>query len=268
MNAGMDAVLAALDAASAPVDFFLRDDDAGWDDERLFALLRCTERAGVPIDLAVIPQATGLGLAAELRASVDDSAGRIGLHQHGHTHDNFEPLGRKCEFGASRELAAQRTALLAGREQLRGLFGARLDGFFTPPWNRCAPGTPALLAELGYAGLSRDATATPQSDLPELSVHVDGCRQQRLAAERGESSGDAIALELARHVQRGATVGLMLHHAQMGDVELDWLHTWLAGWARHPNARWRSMRQLMPQRMPQSTPAAASRTRAPMENLT
>lgn len=248
MNAGPNAVLAALDAVTAPVDFFLRDDDAGWNDERLFALLNCTEFARVPIDLAVIPQAIGAGLAAELRARVDAASGLIGLHQHGHAHTNFETQERACEFGRSRALQAQRDDLIDGREQLRARFGARLDGLFTPPWNRCSAQTPGLLAKLGYAGLSRDRSAPPQRALPELPVDVDWCKQLRLARERGEPGGEGIVLELARHVRGGATVGLMLHHAQMSDIELDWLQTWLARWASHPNARWRLMQPLLLER--------------------
>lgn len=244
MNAGLNAVLAALDAATAPIDFVLRDDDAGWDDARLFALLRCTEQARVPIDLALIPTATGAALAAELRARFDGADGLIGLHQHGHSHTNHETQGRKCEFGPGRDPEAQRRDLSHGRERLRSLFGARLDAIFTPPWNRCSVATPALLAELGYAALSRDRTAPPQHDLPEVRMDVDWCKQRRLATERGEAGGDAIALELARHVRASATVGLMLHHADMSELELGWLRAWLPGWARHPNARWRLMRSL------------------------
>jgi hypothetical protein len=244
----MNAVLAALDAATAPVDFFVRDDDAGWNDERLAALLNCTELARVPIDLAVIPQATGVGLAAELRARVDAAPGLIGLHQHGHAHTNFETQGRSGEFGPGRELQAQRRDLIAGREHLRALFGARLDGLFTPPWNRCSVQTPAVLAELGYAGLSRDRSAPAQHALPELPVDVDWCKQTRLARERGEDPCRRIGLELARHVRGGATLGLMLHHAQMSDIELEGLQTWLPRWASHPNARWRLMQPLLMER--------------------
>ena len=256
-SAGISAVLAALDAATAPVRFFIRDDDAGWDDERLFALLRCTERARVPIDLAVIPQATGAGLAAQLKACVDGAGGRVGLHQHGQAHSNHEAVGRKCEFGPSRDLESQRRDLIAGREHLHTLFGARLDAFFTPPWNRCSDVTPDLLAGLGYSGLSRDRSAPLQRALPELRVDVDWCRHQRLvegrseacseacSERRGEPGGDAIGLDLARHVRGGATVGLMLHHAQMSDAELGWLGEALSNWTRHPNARWRPMRELL-----------------------
>ncbi len=249
MNASAQTVLAALNAVETPVNFFIRDDDTGWNDERLFALLACTQRARVPIDLAVIPQATGAALAAELRACVDAADGLIGLHQHGHAHCNFEPTGRRCEFGDARDLAAQRHDLETGREHLQQLFGDRLENFFTPPWNRCSRATPALLAELGYAGLSRDRTAPPQQALPELNVDVDWCKHQRQArkATDGPASdaGLAMSQDLARHVQSGATVGLMLHHAEMNDPELQWLQSWLACWSRHPKARWRPMRELL-----------------------
>ena len=251
MNTGLKAVLAALDSAPGPVQFILRDDDAGWDDARLFALLDCTERAGVPIDLAVIPQATGTALGALLRARVDAAPFHIGLHQHGWSHQNHETCARKCEFGAARERAAQSLDLTLGRDRLHALFGARLDPIFTPPWNRCSPATPALLAELGYAALSRDRGAPAQHALPELAVDVDWCKLRA-----GAGDGAPIAFELARRIGVGASVGarvgLMLHHAQMDRADLDLLGAWLPQWARHPHARWIPMRNLLA-----STPAAA-----------
>jgi hypothetical protein len=76
MRSSLTPLIAALDAAGAPVAFFLRDDDAGWADARLLALLDCTEKAGVPIDLAVIPLAPGAALAASLCARMQGAAGR------------------------------------------------------------------------------------------------------------------------------------------------------------------------------------------------
>ena len=44
MTMWLDPLRAALDDTPRPVDFFFRDDDAGWDDERLFAMLEVVER--------------------------------------------------------------------------------------------------------------------------------------------------------------------------------------------------------------------------------
>lgn len=245
MNAGLEAVVAALDIAASPVDFFLRDDDAGWDDARLFALLRCVERARVPIDLAVIPQAAGEDLARRLCARIDAAPGRVGVHQHGLAHYNHQIEGRKCEFGAARPYAAQRADLRAGRERLRALFGARLDAIFTPPWNRCSAVTPELLAELGYSALSRERSATPQQALPELAVDVDWCKQRSAATLQGDADANRIGFDLARRIGAGGCVGLMLHHAAMDERDLALLDALLTVAAHHPHARWLPMRELI-----------------------
>ena len=246
MSVALATLLDALDTAPQPVPFFLRDDDAGWDDGRLFALLDRTERAGVPIDLAVIPQATDNALAALLRARKAAAPGLIGLHQHGFSHINHESVERKCEFGSARSADAQRRDLAAGRERLIALFGTQLDAFFTPPWNRCSAATPALLADLGFSALSRSRGAPPQRALPELPVDVDWCKQQRVAREAGEGDGSArIAAELAQRIAAGAPVGLMLHHAAMDDGDLEQLDSLLRATARHARVRWMPMRELL-----------------------
>lgn len=238
---GLDPLRAALDAAPVPIDFFLRDDDAGWNDPRLFALLDCTAHAGVPIDLAVIPQATSAALATALCAHKAAAPRLIGLHQHGFAHVNHESEGRKCEFGAARSVDAQLDDLIGGRERLLELFSGGLDPFFTPPWNRCGEATPVLLAELGFAALSRSRGAPLQSALPELPVDVDWCKHRRPGGE-----GIArIAAELAQRVAAGGPVGLMLHHAVMDDDDLRLLSTLFAQTTGHAQARWRPMRELL-----------------------
>src|SRR5437588_13117714 len=98
----LDPLRAALDGAPGPVDFFLRDDDAGWSDERLLAMLELVDRHSLALDLAVIPQALTRSLAQSLIGRSGQSGGRLGLHQHGLAHRSHEPDGRKSEFGASR----------------------------------------------------------------------------------------------------------------------------------------------------------------------
>jgi len=261
MHAGLNAMLTALDAAPSPVYLFLRDDDAGWDDTGLFSLLDCTERAGVPIDLAVIPQASSDALARELCARIDAEPARVNVHQHGLAHCNHETSERKCEFGSARSVGAQRRDLLAGRDRLRQAFGMRLDAIFTPPWNRCSAATPALLAELGYAALSRDRTAPAQHALPELPVDVDWCKQRRAAALKGEDGGDRIGFELAQRLGMGHPVGLMLHHAEMDACDLALLDALLEATARHPHARWVPMGEIAGACKPTAATSPAGRQR-------
>ena len=244
MQAGLNAALQALDSAAAPVRFYVRDDDAGWDDARLFALLECAELAGVPIDLAVIPQACSDALAHALCARIDAAPLPIGVHQHGFAHINHEAVGRKCEFGQTRGIEAQRRDLCRGQARLRAQFGARLDRLFTPPWNRCSALTPALLAHLGYGALSRDHSAPPQDALPEWPVHVDWCREWRKAVLAGEHGADRIGQALARAIAGGDAVGVMLHHAQMTCAELVSLQALFKPLTQHPHAHWIPMREL------------------------
>jgi hypothetical protein len=254
---------AALDAAAGPLAFFLRDDDGGWDDARLLALLDCTAKAGVPIDLAMIPQATTAALATTLCARMTAAPGLIGVHQHGFAHTNHETVERKCEFGPSRAADAQRQDLRAGRERLHDLFGTRLDAFFTPPWNRCSAATPPLLVALGYAALSRDRGAMAQQALPELAVDLDWSKQLRAAAQQGEDAALRLAHELTRCVaERSGPIGVMLHHADMDTAELELLGALLAAVKAHPHVRWRLMRDYVaiPARTTSTSPQARLRS--------
>jgi hypothetical protein len=235
-------VLDTLATANAPIRIFLRDDDAGWDDTRLLALLNTTAHANVPMDLAAIPLAVGNALARELCARMDSAPGLLGVHQHGYAHTNHQAEGRSCEFGNANDPDSQRLDLERGRVLLLQQFGSRLDALFTPPWNRCAASTPALLAELGYTALSRDRGATPQHALPELSVDVDWCKHNRMGGI------DAITQDMARAIRArmrdGLPLGLMLHHAAMDAGELVLLEKLLLQLSRHSKVRWVSMREV------------------------
>jgi hypothetical protein len=226
-------VAVALDAAPAPVDVFFRDDDAGWDDGRLLELVGRFAAAGVPLDLAVIPEAVTPGLAAELR----DRPG-LGLHQHGLAHANHEPQGRKCEFGPSRPAPQQRADIAAGRERLRELLGEALQPIFTPPWNRCTPDTGHALAELGFRALSREHRAEPLAvpGLFELPVHVDWVRLE--PAE--------LATRMAAHIAAGGPLGVMLHHEVMEPESMDRTSDLLAVVGRHGRAVARPMLDFLP----------------------
>ena len=219
----LDPVTAALDAAPGPVDVFFRDDDAGWGTDRLLGLLDAFARHDLPLDLAVIPAALDEELAAELRGRT--ARQRLHLHQHGYTHDNHEPEGRKHEFGPHRSRAEQQHDIAAGATRLRDLLGDT-DPIFTPPWNRCTADTGHALVELGFAVLSREARAEP--------LGIDGLREVPIRVDWVKP--DAIE-RLARALGAGGRAGVMFHHAEMDADDLARAEQLLALLARDDRVR-------------------------------
>ena len=214
----------------APIDIFFRDDDAGWADARLLELIDRFDSHGLPLDLAVIPDAVTEDLASRLVER------HVGLHQHGFAHVNHEREGRKCEFGVSRSRDEQCADIAAGRSRLRALFGDRLDPFFTPPWNRCTRDTGECLVELGFTLLSREHRADPLGLLPELPVHLDVARL----------SPEELDARFASHVASGGPVGVMFHHEVMEPDDMARADSLLALLAGHSTVVPRTMASLCP----------------------
>lgn len=217
MSRWLDPVRCALDAASEPVTFFFRDDDAGWGDDRLFRLLDLFAEYDLPIDLAIIPQALTPSLAKEIRKRIESGGARIGVHQHGFAHVNHETEGRKCEFGPARTRAQQERDILSGQSFLAELLGATVQPIFTPPWNRCTAQTGVCLAELGFRTLSRDHTAKALnvSGLLELPIRIDW-----FARRKGSRlSLNELGALIAEAVKDSYVTGVMLHHAIMNAEE-------------------------------------------------
>ena len=217
MSAWLDPLCAALDETNGPTHWFFRDDDAGWDDPRLFALLECFSEFHIPVDLAVIPTELREELADALLQRYIDRPKLLGLHQHGYSHSNHELTGRKCEFGVSRGAAQQEHDIERGANLLRNKLGAALDPIFTPPWNRCSPATVAVLPRFGIHALSRDLTAAPLAvgDMVEIPICVDWSKRQDGVQIRNAVLGANLAAAV-----RHSTVGVMLHHAVMAPADL------------------------------------------------
>ena len=220
----LDPVQAALDSAPAPVEMFFRDDDAGWANERLLALLDRFAEQALPLDLAVIPTELDDRLAAGLRAR--SATQPLGLHQHGFAHRNHEPDGRRYEFGAHRAAADQRADIEAGAARLRALLGDLVQPIFTPPWNRCTVTTGRCLVELGFSVLSREWRATPLElpGLDERPIRVDWLKPEFIA-------------HLSEAIRDGGRVGVMFHHAVMDTDDIARADELLALLGRHERVR-------------------------------
>jgi peptidoglycan/xylan/chitin deacetylase (PgdA/CDA1 family) len=260
----------ALDAVTTDIRVFFRDDDAGWADERLMTLLDVFDEQRAPIDLAVIPQALTRELALELCMRRARAREYLGLHQHGYAHTNHQSEGRKCEFGAARSAEQQAQDVMAGHERLGALLG-RIDPIFTPPWNRCTQATVAALRECGLKVLSRDFGAAPLElgALRDAPVHVDWCKwtntqtpdwasldqQLGLAVERAvpaerdkravPAGTDKRAVPAGTDKRAVPALGVMLHHAVMGDADWQALRELLALLYRYPRVRLSLMRELI-----------------------
>lgn len=196
----------ALTRLTAPVEVFFRDDDAGWAQDRLTALVALFADRGLPLDCAVIPAALDEATARQLCA-LRDAFPLLGLHQHGFSHTNHEPAGsRKCEFGPSRPLDRQLADIIAGRERLDGLLG-QWDRIFTPPWNRCSAATLGHLRAHGFGLLSADRLIEGLGPIAQLPVSLDWQRAQR---------EDRLDRALAETFSGpAAPIGIMLHHGEM-----------------------------------------------------
>jgi hypothetical protein len=232
----MHRLIPTLGLRSKPLRLFFRNDDAGWAQDRLDALLGVFCDSDTPIDLAVIPAvltAEGADLLKQWQAR---HAG-IGLHQHGYAHTNHEPEGaRKCEFGPSRPVERQCADIAMGRDRLAGLLGT-VDPIFTPPWNRCARETVARLPRLGFSVYSDDGGAVAQDGGPlHLPIDLDWERERR----RG-SLPEALAALVSRP---GDLAGIMLHHATMDDAAMAAFSGFLRQIRSHRNVEFVSMRDI------------------------
>lgn len=221
----------ALDALDRPVGCFVRDDDGGWADDRLFAMLDVFERHAMPIDVAVIPDALGPQLADALVARTGQ--GVLHLHQHGCAHVNHEPPDRrKCEFGAARPVETLHHDVARGWDRLTSMLGDAVEPVFTPPWNRCVDELGGVLAAVGLRVLSRDHTAglIGHPDVAEVAVNVDWFGSTKGERWTREQLGDRIADRIAA----GGPLGLMLHHGVTDDAELVDIEHLVALLATHP----------------------------------
>ncbi|HET6973968.1 MAG TPA: DUF2334 domain-containing protein [Pyrinomonadaceae bacterium] len=204
-----------LDEASGSISFFFRDDDAGWEDARLFELLDVFADYDVPIDLAVIPKSISRATAVSLRQRLEENREHVSAHQHGYAHVNHEQTGRKCEFGESRSSDLQRADIAAGKALLTDLLGPVTESIFTPPWNRCNASTATGLIAEGFTLLSRDITATQFNSpgLGELPVSIDWFGHRKGVRLMPNEIGDS----LSKAATSQAPVGVMLHHALIDD---------------------------------------------------
>ncbi len=238
----------SLEQRCTPLPIFLRNDDVMDDEPRLRQLIALCAKHGAPLSLAIIPNQLTESAINLLKPPND----LIELHQHGWQHTNHESFGenggKKCEFGASRDYAAQRDDIAAGQARMNEAFGARWFPAFTPPWNRCTATTASALADLGFRALSRDASQAPfeNPNLPELPVTLDLLRWHGGAMLRPT---DELNNELSQQIAHTDRIGIMLHHQVMpndlNDDAFALLDEWLGLLKQFPLVQFHTLQSLL-----------------------
>ncbi len=218
--AALDRELALWAAAGRTATLWWRDDDAADAGPALDRLLDIAAQHGVPLALAVIPDAATPALAGRLARA---GAG-VAVLQHGFAHRNHaQAPAKKAELGAGRPAAAALAELHTGRIRLAALcadIGDRPLPVVVPPWNRIAPEVVAGLAGAGFAGLSSFGARTgarPAPGLLQVNAHVDIVDWHGGRGFVGEAVAlgrmvDHLAARRLGRVDETEPTGLMSHH--------------------------------------------------------
>ena len=223
--------------AGKQASFWWRDDDAvAWTP----ALQRLLALAGpLPVALAPIPGEIEPGLPEALA-----NYPAVGVLQHGWRHANHAPEGeKKAEYGTHRPLAQRLQELIAGRDRIRALFGARALPVLVPPWNRLGADLPPALPGIGITGLSVDrprASAEPVKGLCVVNIHVDLGPLQSGAVEAERT----VLGQMLRHltgrrtgaVDASEPTGLLTHHRVQDGRYENFLRRFLAIARKHAAA--------------------------------
>jgi hypothetical protein len=241
-----DAEIARWRDSGHPVEFWWRDDDAGRPTPELARLLELSAKTGVPLALAVVPDAAVPELFAGL-------GGGVSVLQHGVDHRNRAAAGeKKTEFSAGEPAQAALARLAAGRALLASLGGARAIAALAPPWNRLPAALVPRLTAAGLRGLSTygaRSSAKPSPEVTQVNTHVDiiAWRAGRGFVGEGEALGLAVRHLAARRTgtaDPAEPTGWLTHHARHDEAAWKFLARLFEATCGAPGVFWRRAQDL------------------------
>jgi hypothetical protein len=203
--------------AGRPAQFWWRDDDAGAARPEAERLLELSASHGIPLALAVVPDAA----EPELFALMHE---RVSVLQHGTDHRNRAAHGeKKTEYPPSEPIEAALARVSAGYGRLRALAGARFVPVLAPPWNRVRKDLLATLTAVGIRGVSRygpRAAAEAAPGLRQVNTHVDIVAWRQGKRFIGEDEAIRLAM---KSLAAEEPLGWLTHHAVHDSAAWDFL---------------------------------------------
>lgn len=241
----MAAMMDALDnraAASSPVNFWLRDDDAALPSASLERLLELTEAFSIPLTLAVIPAMTGNALAQRLA-----DAEHVSVAVHGWSHTNHaNDKEKKQELGSHRPASVVLAELQRGFATLQQLHPERFIPLLVPPWNRISGELVEQLGTLGFKGLSTYGNNTANmsvADIVQVNTQVDIIDWK---GHRGGRSAIELTSEIVDQLQQvRSSVGVLTHHLDHDEAAWQFLEQLFRVTSAHSGARWLPVADLL-----------------------
>jgi hypothetical protein len=203
-------------ATADPVRVFFRADDIAVPGKQFSRLMDIFVQYQAPLALAVVPAWLTPQRWSALRRACRGNQSLWCWHQHGWRHQNHEQVGKKQEFGPSREAKAIEKDLTQGKERLASIMKEAWYPMFTPPWNRCSPNTLMLLNQMKFKAVSRFIGAQPAAPkgLAEISLNIDLHTRKDVTAGEGWRN---LFSELAQGLAQDRC-GIMIHHQRMNDA--------------------------------------------------
>lgn len=224
-----------------PLYFWLRDDDAYEDSERLQSLLQITEKYSIPVAWSVIPLKLQPSLVKALKGRNLST-----VIQHGLQHHNFgKGTGLSGEFQEHRPLNDMVNDLKRGRNILEQNFSNQFLPIFVPPWNQIANSVILELPKLGYLGLSRfgDEIESQQKALP---LKIENCFLDLLKWKpTTHFAGKEKCLSiLTERVTKGSkSIGILTHHLDHEKEASSFLMD-LILFLHEQNCQWKSVKEV------------------------
>lgn len=187
----------------------LRLDDVGPYDEGVRRIVEGLLRAGLGINLEVVPSLLDSKTAGWLRSLRAEYSGLVEAHQHGWVHANHETVGRKQEFGPARAYGPKLEDMRRGKRLMEDELPELFFPVFCPPWNRMDGEALRACAEAGYSAVS--AFDLAPGDLPAGVADLSATFDWEAARGAGEAGLLPALEDICRRAAGGRDSIIMLH---------------------------------------------------------